>query len=100
MATQDGTSAESEAEIRKLSTELHAKAQAQDDGVKVYTQEDLMALGVIPDNELTLLMSCINVLSSEGLVKVMSKDNRPCFKIQSKQDAARYAGRPSHLVSD
>ena len=56
---------------------------------KVFNQQDLLALNIIPDNDLKQLLLCTQLLTKNGLFKVMTKDGRPCWKVIKKEDAAR-----------
>lgn len=56
---------------------------------KVFTQRDLLAFKIIPNDDLTQLLSCTKQLTQEGLFKLMSKDGRACWKVVMKEDAAK-----------
>jgi hypothetical protein len=58
---------------------------------KVYTQRDLLAFKIIPNDDLNQLLSCTRQLTKEGLFKLMTKDGRACWKVVKKEDAAKYA---------
>ena len=77
-----------EADIEYYSTALHVACQGQGSG-KLFTQDEMISLGVIPDGSLELLTECLNALGNEGLLKLMVKDGKPCWKTVSKEDAAK-----------
>lgn len=58
---------------------------------KVYTQRDLLAFKIIPNDDLNQLLSCTRQLTKEGLFKLMTKDGRACWKVVKKEDAAKYS---------
>lgn len=57
---------------------------------KVYSQRDLLAFKIIPNDDLNELLSCTRQLTKEGLFKLMSKDGKACWKVVKKEDAAKY----------
>ena len=57
---------------------------------RVFNQQDLFSLEVIPDNDLQLLLICTQQLTKEGLFKLMTKDGRACWRVVKKDDAAKY----------
>lgn len=57
---------------------------------RVFTQDDLFSLEVIPRNDLNLLLVCTKQLTKEGLFKLMTRDGRTCWKVVKKDDAAKY----------
>lgn len=58
---------------------------------KVFTQADLQAFNVIPNDDVHQLLACTRQLTKEGLFKLMTKDGRACWKVVKKEDAAKYA---------
>ena len=60
---------------------------------KVYTQRDLLAFQIIPNDDLNELHSCTRQLMKEGLFKLMKQDGRTCWKVVKKEDAAKYVQR-------
>lgn len=55
----------------------------------IFSQDNLLSLNVIPDNDLEQLLSCTRQLTKEGLFKLMSKDGRACWKVVKRDDAAK-----------
>lgn len=57
---------------------------------KIYTQRDLLAFKIIPNDDLNELLSCTRQLTIDGLFKLMTKDGKACWKVVKKEDAAKY----------
>ena len=62
---------------------------------RVFNQQDLFSLEVIPNNDLQELLICTQQLTKEGLFKLMTRDGRTCWKVVKKDDAAKYTHLPS-----
>lgn len=60
---------------------------------KVFNQQDLISLKIIPNDDVNQLLSCTRQLTKDGLFKLMIKDGRPCWKVVKKEDAAKYVHR-------
>lgn len=60
---------------------------------RIFNQNDLLSLEVIPNNDLDQLLSCTRQLTKEGLFKLMSRDGRACWKVVKRDDAAKYSQR-------
>lgn len=58
---------------------------------RIFSQNDLLSLEVIPNNDLDQLLSCTRQLTKEGLFKLMSRDGRACWKVVKRDDAAKYS---------
>jgi len=56
---------------------------------KVFNQQDLLALDVIPKNDLNELLNCVNKLSQNKLFKTLIKDGIPCWKVVKREEAAK-----------
>ncbi|KAL8822997.1 MAG: hypothetical protein Q9191_006278 [Dirinaria sp. TL-2023a] len=78
-----------EASPKELQNALYASCASQP-ADKIFDQHDLLALGVIPRDDLGLLLSCTRQLTKEGLLKVMTKDGVACWRVVKKEDAAKY----------
>ena len=92
--TSGAVQADSEAGVvqasqKELKNALYARC-ANIGADTVFTQQDLTALGIIPNDDLKLLQTCINQLLKEGLLKVLKKDSGLCWKVIRKEDAAKY----------
>ena len=62
---------------------------ASHEQTQTFSQEQLLALNIIPNRDVTLLQQCAETLSKEGLFKVMTKNGRLCWRVVKKADAAR-----------
>lgn len=56
---------------------------------RTFDQDDLLALKVIPADDLALLLDCVNQLTRQGLLKVYKRDGRVCWKVVKKEEAAK-----------
>ena len=94
MAKQEDTADVEEGEINAVSSEkelrnaLYARCASQP-ADKIFNQNDLLSLDVIPNNDLNQLLSCTRRLTKEGLFKLMSRDGRACWKVVKREDAAK-----------
>lgn len=75
--------------MKELKHALYARCATQR-ADRVFTQQDLLAFDVIPDGDLKQLQACTTQLSKEGLLKMMTKDGKLCWKLVKKEDAAKY----------
>ena len=57
---------------------------------KLFSQDDLLSLNVIPDGDLPQLIDCLNALTNQGLFKLMNQDGRVLWKVVKREDAAKY----------
>lgn len=78
---------------KELKHALYARCATQP-ADRVFAQQDLLAFDVIPDNDLKQLQACTTQLSKEGLLKMMTKDGKLCWRLVKKEDAAKYGGTP------
>ena len=74
---------------KELKMALYARCASLDDG-RVFDQEELLAFNIIPDNNVQQLLIHTQQLAKDGLFKVMSKDNKICWKVVKKADAAKW----------
>ncbi|KAI9672349.1 MAG: 34-kDa subunit of RNA polymerase III (C) [Caeruleum heppii] len=75
--------------IKELKNALHTRcSQAPSD--KLFTQEDLLDMGVIPDRDPAVLIQCVNELLGEKLMNVLIKGSLPLWRVVKKVDADRY----------
>lgn len=81
-----------QASQKELQNALYARC-ANIGADAVFTQQDLLALGIIPNQDINLLLTCINQLMKEGLLKVLKKDSAVCWKVIKKEDAAKYTSQ-------
>ena len=73
---------------QELYNALYASCASQIEN-KVFSQQQLLSLNIIPNNDVNQLLACTQRLTSNGLFKLMMKDGRPCWKVVKKEDAAR-----------
>ena len=83
-----GDAVVAEASLKELQNALYASCASQP-AEKIFDQHDLLALGVIPKDDLGLLLSCTRQLTKEGLLKVMTKNGAACWRVVKKEDAAK-----------
>ena len=74
---------------KELTNALYARC-ANLPADRVFDQQDLFSLEVIPNNDLQQLLICTQQLTKEGLFKLMTKDGRACWRVVKKDDAAKY----------
>jgi len=73
---------------KELCNALYASCASQSMD-KEYNQQDLLALNVIPNGDMSQLQDCLQRLAQDGLLKTMTKDGALCWKVVKKEDAAR-----------
>ena len=56
---------------------------------KLFTQEDLLSLNIVPNGNLEMLGLCVNQLLVDGLFKLMQSNNKLYWKVVKKEDAAK-----------
>ena len=74
---------------KELKMALYARCASLEEG-RVFSQDDLLSFNIIPDNNVQQLLIHTKQLAKDGLFKVMSKDNKICWKVVKKADAAKY----------
>ncbi|KAH9894662.1 RNA polymerase Rpc34 subunit [Xylariomycetidae sp. FL2044] len=91
-------SVKSEDEIDLLKTQLYAACEEEcaSHPDKPFSQEDLMALDVIPDNQIKKLLAAINGLVAEKLFTPVTYMGNLAWKLRSREDAAKYKLIKSH----
>jgi DNA-directed RNA polymerase III subunit RPC6 len=58
---------------------------------RMFFQEDLLSLGVIPTNDLALLVQCAQSLVDQKLMRLLqTKTERLAWKIIPREDAEKY----------
>lgn len=73
---------------KELRNALYAKCASFEDG-HVFTQDDILAFDIIPDNSIEQLLAYTKQLSKDGLFKLMSKDGKACWKVVKRADAVK-----------
>ncbi|KAI9814695.1 MAG: 34-kDa subunit of RNA polymerase III (C) [Thelocarpon impressellum] len=56
----------------------------------LFSQEDLLALKVVPNDDVALLSQCVQALLDEGLLKVLTLPTGTVWKILRREEAERY----------
>ena len=75
---------------RKLAAGLYAECRSTFPPDHLFYQQDLVSLGVIPNNDLSLLMQCAQSLVDQGLFRLLhGKDERLAWKLIAQEDAAK-----------
>lgn len=82
---------------KELKMALYAQCASLDEG-RVFDQDELLAFNIVPDNDVRQLLVHTKQLAKDGLFKVMSKDNKICWKVVKKADAAKYVTLTLMLV--
>ena len=73
---------------KELRNALYAKC-ADFEEENVFTQDELIAFDIIPDNSIEKLQEITKQLANDGLFKVMKKDSKPCWKVVKRADALK-----------
>lgn len=75
----------------QLSSTLYAKCLSDFPPDHLFYQQDLMNMGVIPKNNLPLLMQCTQLLVEQSLLRMFrGKDDRLAWKIVAQNDAEMF----------
>ncbi|KAL9600815.1 MAG: hypothetical protein Q9219_002953 [cf. Caloplaca sp. 3 TL-2023] len=74
---------------QEIKTALYARC-ASLPSETIFSQDDLLDLAIIPDNNLDLLLQCTKKLTQEGLFKLFSRDGRAVWRVVKKEDAQKY----------
>ncbi|KAL8984223.1 MAG: hypothetical protein Q9205_001753 [Flavoplaca limonia] len=56
----------------------------------IFSQHDLLDLGIIPNKDIKLLLQSTQELTGEGLFKLLTRDGRACWRVVKKEDAQKY----------
>lgn len=73
---------------KELRNALYAKCASFEEG-HVFSQDDLLTFGIIPDNSIEQLLAYTKQLAKDGLFKLMSKDGKACWKVVKRADAVK-----------
>ena len=88
---ENPTSGRSEPTAKDLAPMLYAALLPNPE--KMFTQQDLVDLKIIPEERVDLLVSCMDLLSKQHKVQNFIRQQRPVWKVVQVQDAARSADR-------
>jgi DNA-directed RNA polymerase III subunit RPC6 len=76
--------------IAAIAAELYEACRTKFPADYLFYQQDLLKLGLIPDNDLALLLQCTQSLVDQNLFRTLQdKDDRLAWKIISQEDAER-----------
>ena len=73
---------------KEIQNALYARCASQP-ADKIFDQHYLLALGVIPNDDLGRLLLCTKQLSKDGLFKVMTRGGVACWRVVKREEAAR-----------
>jgi DNA-directed RNA polymerase III subunit RPC6 len=75
---------------KDLASALYEKCRSNYPPDYLFYQQDLVSLGVVPHNDLALLMRCAQSLVDQSLFRLLhGKDDRLAWKVVAQEDAAR-----------
>ncbi|PGH12437.1 hypothetical protein AJ79_04273 [Helicocarpus griseus UAMH5409] len=78
------------ADHKELAASLYARCLSEFPPDHLFYQQDLLSLGVIPNNDLSLLMKCAQTLVDQSLMRMlMGSDERLAWKIIAQSDAEK-----------
>ncbi|KAI9821111.1 MAG: 34-kDa subunit of RNA polymerase III (C) [Pycnora praestabilis] len=78
-----------DASTKELTNALYARC-AQGATDQLFYQADLLDMGVIPESDLNVFLTCVQQLVRTGLFKVFQHDGAMAWKVVKKEDADRY----------
>lgn len=79
------------ASTAQLASELYDACLGSFVPDQLFYQQDLLGLGVVPNNDLSLLLQCTQSLVDQRLFRLLQgKDERLAWKIISREDAEKY----------
>lgn len=85
-----GPSGESLTDPKRLASTLYAECRSTFPADHLFYQQDLISLGVIPNNDISLLMKCAQTLVDQSLFRLLhGKDDRLAWKLIAQEDAAK-----------
>ncbi|KAL1953938.1 hypothetical protein VTO42DRAFT_2016 [Malbranchea cinnamomea] len=74
----------------ELASALYEKCVSDFAPDHLFYQQDLMGLGVIPNNDLALLMKCAQILVDKSLLRMLhGRDDRLAWKVIAQSDAEK-----------
>lgn len=74
---------------KELKMALYTRCASLEES-RAFSQDELLAFNIIPDNNLEQLLAYTKQLAKDGLFKVMQKDGKVCWRVVKKADAAKY----------
>lgn len=77
--------------VTELASKLYDACQANFASDHLFYQHDLLGLGVVPKNDLPLMLQCTQTLVDQKLFRLLAgKNDRLAWKIISREDADKY----------
>ena len=73
---------------KELRNALYARCASFEEG-HVFRQDELLAFGIIPSSSIEVLLTYTKQLAREGLLKLMIKEGRACWKVVKRAEAAK-----------
>jgi DNA-directed RNA polymerase III subunit RPC6 len=91
MASSSGPAAGSQGDelVQELKTKLYDLCRTTEESSTVFRQDDLLALNVIPDNDVKLLLQVAQRLCDEKLFKLVRDGSAAGWMYRSEADAAK-----------
>lgn len=87
----DMASAGSGGSPAELASKLYDECSAKFSPDHLFYQQDLLALGIIPKDDLALLLQCTQWLVDQKLFRLLQgKNDRLSWKLISREDAEKY----------
>ena len=76
-------------DTKQLCNDIHALCVSQP-LEKTWFQEDFLDLGIIPGGNLNKLGQCLHKLCVSGLLKIHKVQERTCWKVITRESAAKF----------
>lgn len=77
--------------VTELASKLYEACLSNYSSDHLFYQQDLLSLGVVPKNDLALLLQCTQSLVDQKLFRLLhGKNDRLAWKIISRDDADKY----------
>lgn len=73
---------------KELRNALYARCASFEEG-HVFSQDELVAFEIIPNNSIEQLLAFTKQLAKDGLFKLMAKDGKACWKVVKRADAVK-----------
>ncbi|EEP76842.1 conserved hypothetical protein [Uncinocarpus reesii 1704] len=85
-----GPKAKAAKDVNELASAIYDKCISDFSSDHLFYQHDLLGLGVIPNNDLALLMKCAQSLVDQSLFRMLhGKDDRLAWKVVEQSDAEK-----------
>ncbi len=73
---------------KELRNALYARCASFEEG-HVFSQDELLAFGIVPNSSIEMLLTYTKQLARDGLLKLMVKEGRACWKVVKRADAVK-----------